>query len=144
MGRMGYDPAEAGLKAAALMGWWPEPLKLDVPPGITEQRVFFDAILGGGAQWVDRVRLASSDALDRIAWTTMTTFMPQRDQLEAELGERSQQIELAGHLARRWERRAAKERAKLRSLRRELRSLHTSASWRLTHPLRALRRLFGR
>jgi len=144
MGRMGYDPAEAGLKAAALMGWWPEALKLDIPVGMTEQRVFFEAILGGGAPWLDRLRLASSDALDRIAWTTLTTFIPQRDHLEAEIGERSQQIELAEHLARRWEHRAAKVRAKLRSLRRELKSVHTSASWRLTRPLRALRRLFGR
>jgi hypothetical protein len=144
MGRMGYDPAEAGLKAAALMDWWPEALKLDIPVGVTEQRVFFEAILGGGAPWLDRLRLASSDALDRIAWTTLTTFIPQRDHLEAEIGERSQQIELAEHLARRWEHRAAKARAKLRSLRRELKSVHTSPSWRLTRPLRALRRLFGR
>ena len=100
--------------------------------------------MGGGAPWLDRLRLASSDALDRIAWTTMTTFIPQRDQLEAQIGERSQQTELAGQLARRWERRAAKERAKLQGLRRELKSVHTSASWRLTRPLRALRRLLGR
>ncbi len=143
-GRMGCDPAEAGLKAATLMGWWPEALKLDVPPGVTEQRVFFEAILSGGAQWLDSLRLASSDALDRIAWTTMTTLIPQIDQRQAEIGERSQQIKLAGRLARRWERRAAKERAKLQSLRQTLESVQTSASWRLTRPLRALKRLLGR
>ncbi len=137
-GRTGFDPADAGLNAAALMDWWPKALKLDIAPGVTEQRVFFEAIARGGAPWLDGLRLATSDALDRIAWTTMTTIMPQRVEREEELRELTQKLTLLRRAARRWENRASKWQAKLQSLRQELKSVYASRSWRLTRPLRAL------
>ena len=137
-GRTGFGPADSGLDAAALIDWWPKALKLDIALGVTEQQVFFEAIAHGGAPWLAGLRLAASDALDRIAWTAMTTLMPQRAEREEELRELTQELALSRRIARRLENRASKQQAKPQSLRQELKSVYASRSWRLTRPLRAL------
>ena len=108
-GRTGIHTAEIGVRIAEACGSWPAPLRLGIPAGVPEQRVFFEAIAAGGQDWLDTLRMASVDALDRLAWIALLDVAQDLEQAE-----------------------------KVQRLDRELRALRASRSWRLTRPLRTL------
>ena len=50
--------------------WWPPACKLDVPPRIPEQCVFFEMLRAAPEACVGRIREAMPDINDRLAWGT--------------------------------------------------------------------------
>jgi glycosyltransferase involved in cell wall biosynthesis len=55
-------------QAARLAPWWPAACKLPIPPGLTEQQVFFDALASDPAAWAARLRAGIAAIADRLSW----------------------------------------------------------------------------
>jgi glycosyltransferase involved in cell wall biosynthesis len=110
-GRTGFPAADIGVKIAKTCRSWPAPLKLDIPAGVPEQRVFFEVIAAGGPRWLETFRGAISDALDRLAWAALLSVVPPGLEQDGEIQRLSQRLQ----------------------------ALRDSRSWRLTRPLRALK-----
>jgi glycosyltransferase involved in cell wall biosynthesis len=65
--------------------WWPRILIADVPQGVTEQAIVFDAIQSGGMSYVAEFRTAIDRLIERLAWnqifrsdSAMVDFTPSR------------------------------------------------------------------
>jgi len=55
-------------QVAKLAPWWPDSCKLSIPPGLTEQQAFFDAIAPDPLAWAARLRAGVAEIADRLAW----------------------------------------------------------------------------
>jgi glycosyltransferase involved in cell wall biosynthesis len=62
----GMPQVAAGLKVADSAPWWPAPLKREIPPGNSEQQVFFAAIQS--PDYVSELRRAVNQVMERMAW----------------------------------------------------------------------------
>lgn len=127
-----------------------------ISPGRSEQEIFFEAMIS--PDWVPMVREETRRAVDRIAWRAMVALGPRIKKLaakeqEARRGEAEARREAQGAVKER--ERVAKELGKasislakaleeLAMREAELDAVHESSSWRLTAPLRALKRAFRR
>jgi GT2 family glycosyltransferase len=122
--------ATAAQEIANRGSWWPPALKVAIAPGAIEQKVFHDLIRSEG--YVERLRTEVGRVVDRLAWM-------QLDESPQVLpGLREEAARLAA-----LERQLTATRAELEAERTRLDAVHASTSWRLTAPLRALRRLAG-
>ncbi len=145
------------LAIADSVGWWPAVLKWPIPAGTAEQKVIGEAMRLGGMTWAQDVRSAVETVLDRVAWDDIRAVRPtlhQRDienrQLAAEL------TALATELSGIREKLAACQRVgescaqglalaerERDALRNSLAHVLASTSWRITAPMRTLKRLLA-
>lgn len=49
--------------------WWPDIFKVSLPPGVTEQAIFFNLISSGGMSYCESLRAAVQEVYDRVAWS---------------------------------------------------------------------------
>ena len=117
------------LEIADAAAWWPAALRYDVPPGVPEQHVVAAAMSSGGMAWVRQVRDAVRTALDRLAWDDLRAIRPRLQSLETELRSERARVQALED-----------ESARLGSA---LTAMHASTSWRITAPIRLLRRILG-
>jgi len=143
-------------------GWWPVVIQLEIPSGQTEQQVFFAEISAQGADWVERLRSRARDAVDRMAWAGMMELVPEVRARQGEVAclgaEREQVVQRLANAEQTGQRRYAQLKAKLeRAVQRlanarekerrrheQLKTVYASFSWRITRPLRAIKRTFFR
>ncbi len=64
------------LKIADSVSWWPAPLRVAIPDGMTEQEVFSDLMHTDAVGWSARIRSASSDLVARLAWDDISSVRP--------------------------------------------------------------------
>jgi len=104
-----------------------------VRPGQTEQQSLFDAMVSGGDEWVSNMRRSTYRAVDRVAWRAMTEVAPRLAMATQSLEDMSRRLsELEGE-------KIASEIEKI-ELTMKLQAVYESRSWRMTSPLRALKR----
>ena len=77
----GSIPLEAALALQAQGFPWPGELKLDVPSGEPEQRVFWDAIANHG--YAERLRAGASRLIEQLAWSCLNGEFHVRRECEA-------------------------------------------------------------
>jgi len=69
-------------------GWWPPVLRRSVPAPRQEQRVWLEALQGGGQEFVAELRAAITVVMDRQGWSNILHTLPQVSELEAALRHR--------------------------------------------------------
>ncbi len=127
------DEVLTWLCVADTAAWWPEALRYEVPAGTTEQHVIASAMRSGGLEWVNAVRDSVRVAIDRVAWDDIRSIRPALFAREREI---------AALTARVTELEAGLSTASAQQ--RELAVMLDSRSWRLTAPMRAIRRRCAR
>lgn len=109
-----------GSAFAERCGWWPSLLRCAPSPGKTVQEAYSTVMEAGGLQWSATFRATLDKVVSRLSWMLMNEILPEMDRRE-------------------------KAMAALDAQRNELLAtnlqLQQSTSWRITRPLRALRRL---
>jgi len=108
------------LRLARASAWWPSCLKLRTSPDGPEQAIVFDAIARGGEAWIAELRSAIDRVIDRTALDHVLDWGPQMAATKSQLAQ------------------ALAERDAITA---ERDAIVNSRTWRLTQPLRALRRL---
>jgi hypothetical protein len=151
---------ERAWRPLSLEPWWPPALTRS-PAGEPEQAVFWRA-MAEGSDWVDRVRDATEAALDRMAWNAIRDLLPAierargeteaariaseqalaalqqaRDAADSRVAELETQREAALERARQSENAASMAADQAERDRSALQTIHASATWRATAPLRA-------
>jgi glycosyltransferase involved in cell wall biosynthesis len=84
-GRTGSRIGDQICAFADRIGWWPAPLKVSIPRGVTEQQAFFETLEAGGSRLVEAMRSAMAEAIDRLALAAARELMPRMAELEAEM-----------------------------------------------------------
>jgi hypothetical protein len=120
-------------KLMGTKGWWPVVMQLEIPEGVSEQQVIFDAISTQGPDWVAALRKRAADAVDRVTWAGMVDLRVMSEKL---VRLEAKATRLAQHLAEAEQRKV--------QLSQKLKTVHASPSWRITAPLRAISRLLKR
>ncbi len=64
------------LKIADSVNWWPAPLRIVIPDGMTEQEAFSNLMRADPAGWSARIRSASGDLVARLAWDDISSVRP--------------------------------------------------------------------
>lgn len=108
-------PVTAAREIAASGAWWPASLRVQVAPGVAEQKVFFD--LMGSHSYIDQLRGDVTRVVERLAWMRLSDTPGRLSGLHAALLT------------------AARERSEAQA---SLAAVLASTSWRLTSPLRAI------
>jgi hypothetical protein len=127
--------------------WWPPVLRHEVPPATLEQAVVADALRRGGPAWTESLRAGVATVIDRLAWDSVRVTMPRCEDLERRLDDtertvdelRCAQAAIASQLAAATQELEALGR-RHRATHDELAATLASVSWRLTAPLRAVKR----
>ena len=125
-------------------GWAPILMQVEIPPGLTEQQVFFELLSSQGSNWVARLRELARNAVDRMAWAAIVEILPE---LWAQQGDTNRLIQEKKALERalsRSEKALSKAQKRSQSLSKELATFHASSSWRITAPLRLIKRMLMR
>ena len=125
-------------------GWAPILMQVGIPPGITEQQVFFELLSSQGSNWVAKLRELARNAVDRLAWAAIVEILPE---LWTQRGDTSRLILEKKDLERalsRSEKALSKAQSRTQLLSKELAAIHASSSWRITAPLRLIKRTFMR
>ena len=52
-------------------------MQVEIPPGLTEQQVFFELLSSQGSNWVARLRELARNAVDRMAWAAFAEILPE-------------------------------------------------------------------
>ncbi|PWV99200.1 glycosyl transferase family 2 [Hoeflea marina] len=122
----GMPQLAAWLGIADTVSWWPAELKAAIPDGSTEQEAYAARLCADPTGWSRSIRRAADDVADHLAWTHLQQGAVDPAALRADLA-----AALSARDAALTERDAALA---------EVQALRASTSWRLTAPLRALRR----
>jgi glycosyltransferase involved in cell wall biosynthesis len=127
------------LRVADSSSWWPGALRYEISAGAVEQQVIADAMRSGGLDWAHAVRDAVELVIDRLAWDDIRVVRPALLARERQIGMLTARVaELEAVLST-----AREQGDRLReALQRELSVMLASRSWRLTAPIRALRRRY--
>ena len=142
-GRTGFGLADASLELIEMIEWWPTELQISIPPGVPEQEAFSSAIAAGGLQWVEALRRAADNAVDRSALTALTKLIPQHAATTSKIDTLDRELKHLANEGKHQTARAQTLEREVQRLRHELSMLYKSRSWRLTEPLRVARRLAG-
>lgn len=119
-------------------------MRVEIPPGLTEQQVFFELLSSQGSNWVAKLRELARNAVDRMAWAAIVEILPE---LWTQRGDTSRLILEKKDLERalsRSEKALSKAQKRSQSLSKELATFHASSSWRITAPLRLIKRMLMR
>jgi hypothetical protein len=140
----GFNEVAELIAIAESSAWWPAALRAHVPEGEPEQAAVWREICRDPIAWTAASRAAVRAVCDRIAWDTIRTRLQAdraRDRRIAQL--EAEALAAGAHAAdaERCLRAIVNERD---TTQRALDELRTSRSWRITAPLRALRRRLGR
>jgi hypothetical protein len=158
----GVHEIKTALGVADTGAWWPAALRYSVPVGVPEQQVIADAMTRGGSTWVAEVREAVRTVLDRLAWDDLRAVRPRLESAESELGAVRAKAEAvqaaltaseAQHTTVRNSLSAsqgqvaalrtelAESQVQVSALGRRIEAMQASTSWRITAPVRLLRRM---
>jgi GT2 family glycosyltransferase len=135
-------------------GWWPPALRRSVPAPQQEQRVWFEALQDGGAAFVAELRAAIDMVMDRQGWNDILHTLPRVGELETAQAHRDAAMEVMSARVMSLDAQAANlevslqqaaqdlqdSRASASLLQRHLDTILASRSWRMTEPVRRLRR----
>lgn len=108
-----------GSAFAERSGWWPSLLRCAPSPGKTVQEAYSTVMEAGGAQWSATFRATLDKVVSRLSWMLMNEILPEMDRREKAMAAQRNEL-LATNL-----------------------QLRQSISWRITRPLRAMRRLLA-
>ena len=155
-GRAGGMPQlAAALELADRASWWPAALKMPIAAGALEQQVFHDAIKSDG--YVEALRAGVTRVVERLAWDrldetpgVLATHRATEQQLREVIAGRDAELAqakdaIAAHAAEISRLRAAyaEQARETTAAKAQLQRTYDSTSWKLTAPLRALRRALG-
>ncbi|WP_159079851.1 glycosyltransferase [Methyloceanibacter sp. wino2] len=115
-----------------------------IPPGHTEQQAFFDAMVAGGDEWVSAIRQATCRAVDGLAWRATTELAPRLAAASKSAEGTARRLSGLEREKRALEADKVELKKVAARLRREVEALRESNSWRITSPLRRLKRLLRR
>jgi Glycosyl transferase family 2 len=62
------SPRERRLRVIADSDWWPQVCKVSIPMGAAEQRIFFETLSSAPSTWINKLRSAVTEIVDRLAW----------------------------------------------------------------------------
>jgi len=110
-----HEAGQVASAARVASSWWPEALSVTIPRGVPEQHVFLDLL--ADATRLDRLRHDAARAVDHLAWRALDEFEP------------------LAHAR-------AADASALGDTRAHLDAVLTSRTWRITRPLRSLKRRF--
>lgn len=77
--------------------WWPNPLRVSIPGGKTEQNVFADLMLADPKGWSATIRSSTTDLIARLAWEDIQMVRPAFAEIEGQLSA------ARGELAEAWD-----------------------------------------
>jgi glycosyltransferase involved in cell wall biosynthesis len=126
----GVPEVRTWLEVADDKAWWPAALRYEVPGGCPEQRVLARAMREGGASWLRDVRAAVDLVIERLAWDDVREVRPRLNEVCAARTEAALDLQ--------------KARGELAAVSARLAAVLNSTCWRITAPLRAVRRVTTR
>jgi hypothetical protein len=117
---------------------------LSIPAGRTEQQVFAEAITSQDSNFVCNLRQQARRTVDRLAWRAVVSLVPHNEKMVAASRAAEKAAEKEQKRALRQAERLTRLEKKAALLEHELAAVHRSASWRITAPLRAIKRVLFR
>ena len=114
-------------------------MRVEIPPGLTEQQVFFELLSSQGSNWVARPRELARNAVDRMAWAAIVEILPELWAQKNKINRLIEEKKAFEQALSRREKDLSKAEESRRLLSHKLATLHTSLSWRITVPLRFIK-----
>ena len=125
-------------------GWAPIVMQVEIPPGLTEQQVFFERLSSQESDAVAALRKLARNAVDRMAWAASMEILPELWTQKDETHRLIQEKKALERALSRSEKDLSKAQKRNQSLSKELATFHASSSWRITAPLRLIKRMLMR